>query len=736
MSAATEPITLVGPRPPFPWPLAQWSWFTRPIRAEYLAIVRIGFGIALLADLLLQYRPDLPYLYGPGTIGSPAQFIHDPALPKWKWSLFIGVHQSAFTAATLIIWLALTLVLAGRLAKRRSERVDLAGDAALDRRLLCGWTISGLLYLLGVWIRGSVAFDAPQLMWLTPLLMAAVAAGLRFAGRSQPHWKRAATASLLVSLAALGVGIALAVPSASALRDAVVNTFVNWGDRDAVISASFVVFVGAAGCLCLGLFSRSSAFLCWVLLLSFTNLNPLINSRGDAIRDIIPFYLMLGPCGAAWSLDSLIARRRGAVHGRVFVSPWPVRMLLIQLCTIYFFTGLFKLFSDDWWSGRCLYYVLCDLVLARNSFNDLRIPYPLLQLGTWFALLWEVTFPLWLLTRWSRIAVFLIGVSFHLGTFAVLELGGFEWYMTVLYLPLIPWSRWLRGPVVWPESSSTAIPEIAVAATGSERGLGWFVAGQLVFLAVTNTGGILAEVSDHLTDDQRPVADIAAPDWAAQTGPFWQAQEAVVAPFRAWGEFINQTQYWSMYRTAPPDSFLPAVEIVYLDESGESKSLKRNSEYEPDDVQHFTRFGEGRYSRFEIHVVVQLPLIEGQPQSVLDKGWAAMIANSVLYQRTNILNYLRGRVRQMQAANPDLPPPREVILSERIYRINAPGTSPDIWSGPTEVPIARWRPTADHQEQILEAWDPSTGEYHVPTPERIEQLAAEFEQAAAGDGPQ
>src|SRR5439155_18173963 len=89
-------------------------------------------------------------------------------------------------------------------------------------------------------------------------------------------------------------------------------------------------------------------------------------------------------------------------------------------------------------------HVWCDLTLTRFSYAQLPVPYVLTQLMSWTVLAWELSFPLLVLVKWTRLPALLLGVSFHLGIFATMELGGFGPYMLALYLPLLPWDRWLR----------------------------------------------------------------------------------------------------------------------------------------------------------------------------------------------------------------------------------------------------------------------------------------------------
>src|SRR5262249_11043378 len=120
-----------------------------------------------------------------------------------------------------------------------------------------------------------------------------------------------------------------------------------------------------------------------------------IDNAGDVVRGIILFYLILCPCGAAWSLDSWLRRRWRGRQGAVKIYPWALRLLFLQMVLIYFLNGAYKLFGDNWLSGSSLYYVLCDITLTRVSYAQLPIGYEMTQALSWSVLVWETGFPLW-----------------------------------------------------------------------------------------------------------------------------------------------------------------------------------------------------------------------------------------------------------------------------------------------------------------------------------------------------
>lgn len=215
----------------------------------------------------------------------------------------------------------------------------------------------------------------------------------------------------------------------------------------------FVLWTLAATLILMGAWPRRSACFLWLLSASFMQLNAFIHNTGDWIRTIGLFYLMLSPCAAAWSLDRRRQdRNRPSAGGEetytAFISPWPVRLLFIQLLFMYFNNGIFKLGTAGWRDGTVMYNLVQDPGWARWSIMQQPLPFFLIQILTWGVMLWEIFFPFLLIlprTRWFAIWS---GVIFHLGTYLSMRLGAFPLYAICLYLPLFSWEeyRWLQAP--------------------------------------------------------------------------------------------------------------------------------------------------------------------------------------------------------------------------------------------------------------------------------------------------
>jgi hypothetical protein len=197
----------------------------------------------------------------------------------------------------------------------------------------------------------------------------------------------------------------------------------------------------AALLLLVGYRPQLAATVAWVLAISFWNSNFYLNNAGDRLRHFGLMLLILCPSGAVWSI------RRPAGVGRsqpVLVPAWPLGLTLFQLAVCYCSNGFYKLVCPAWQDGTIMAYVFNDVGFARWSLVDWPIPLLAIRLCTWSTLVWELAFPVLILSRRGRFWALVVGAVFHIATGIFLELGLFPLYALSLYLPLVPWerSRW------------------------------------------------------------------------------------------------------------------------------------------------------------------------------------------------------------------------------------------------------------------------------------------------------
>lgn len=221
----------------------------------------------------------------------------------------------------------------------------------------------------------------------------------------------------------------------------------------------------------LGFATRLTAPLTWFASLCYIHRNPTVLFGADTMITILLTYLMISPCGAALSLDRLIARwwarakpgvlrrwfrllgRPVPTDAEIVPAPWSpqpeplisanvvIRLLQVHVCIIYLAAGLSKLLGAAWWNGTAVWGTLANyefaplhfdwyLWLLRKMCETEFIIQGFLNLGTLFTLAFEIGYPflIWRRsTRWIFLggAILLhglIGVFMGLKTFALIML--------------------------------------------------------------------------------------------------------------------------------------------------------------------------------------------------------------------------------------------------------------------------------------------------------------------------
>ncbi|MEX2168760.1 MAG: HTTM domain-containing protein [Pirellulales bacterium] len=123
--------------------------------------------------------------------------------------------------------------------------------------------------------------------------------------------------------------------------------------------ASLLIFF----CLMVGLFSRTMAVLAFITAISYaTRVTPGAFWGLDKINCMLAMYLMLGPCGARYSLDRLWQLQKGFAPEAApsIAANVAIRLIQIHLCIIYLFSGLGKLQGDFWWNGAAVWYSIAN----------------------------------------------------------------------------------------------------------------------------------------------------------------------------------------------------------------------------------------------------------------------------------------------------------------------------------------------------------------------------------------
>ncbi len=141
------------------------------------------------------------------------------------------------------------------------------------------------------------------------------------------------------------------------------------------------IIILATAMFTLGLGTRVTSVLTWVGSLSYIHRDQMVMFGVDTMTNILLIYLMIGPSGAALSLDRLIAHWWRGEMGKPPSLPTPrvsanvaIRLIQLHVCIIYFIAGISKLQGGAWWNGTALWSVLANYEFAPmyiGLYNDI-----------------------------------------------------------------------------------------------------------------------------------------------------------------------------------------------------------------------------------------------------------------------------------------------------------------------------------------------------------------------------
>lgn len=199
------------------------------------------------------------------------------------------------------------------------------------------------------------------------------------------------------------------------------------------------LFVFSLLMICLGLFSRFFAGIAWVLHLGFLFRNYGVAFGVDQITAIWLFYLMFTNSDAEISLKAYFFKERRFRSSDLLTSVF-YRMLQLQLCIIYFYSGVEKLKGQTWWDGTALWSVFANpqMVIADLTWTK-HFPFLILTIS-FGTILFELYFPVLVWVKKMRPYFLAAGICFHAGIGFLLALWGFALVMISPYALFLPQS--------------------------------------------------------------------------------------------------------------------------------------------------------------------------------------------------------------------------------------------------------------------------------------------------------
>ncbi|TGE24939.1 hypothetical protein E5K00_06995 [Hymenobacter aquaticus] len=207
--------------------------------------------------------------------------------------------------------------------------------------------------------------------------------------------------------------------------------------------AFLLLMMATASLFILAIGGRGVGLLLYVLILILKARNELILDGSDNVIQVTMPFLLLANSYEYFRY----AERSGAAPGKwaALLSKWyqpiaemAVYGLLIQVCYVYFFTGLEKAQGKLWQNGTATYYTMRVEEFRATDWNvPLTANYFFVVLSTYFTLFWEQAFAFLVWFRKTKYAILLCGVMLHVGIWLFMRIDNFSWIMLGTYFVFI-----------------------------------------------------------------------------------------------------------------------------------------------------------------------------------------------------------------------------------------------------------------------------------------------------------
>lgn len=297
-----------------------------------------------------------------------------------------------------------------------------------------------------------------------------------------------------------------------------------------------------------------------------------------------------------------------------------------------------------------------------------------------------------------------------------------------------------------PEALGEPGPE-AKASPGGPRtaqvALGVFICWQIYFLVAQNLFGFVEEAKEYIESETvKDTLQHLAPDFAKEEGKkghVYDFSTWVTKTNTPWMQLTGQSQSWGLFSSGYYSCGFPFLVLLWDDtdpltvplpekakgtwwslpagdEGGARPPMYYCTPHEPRDVNAYFRWWQMRMRRYETAVVPTVDpdrysdpeeradYYERRIKDHLDSKW---------YLSTEYMKFMLGEFKRQF---PGLPPPKQIMLVERVYRttkVPKDGEEPDgppYVRGPSHLPLLIW-----HPPERGEKGSGTYQRYHAPT---------------------
>jgi hypothetical protein len=185
--------------------------------------------------------------------------------------------------------------------------------------------------------------------------------------------------------------------------------------------------------LTIGLFSRTMSILAFLFAVSYANrITPGAYFGLDKINCMLALYLIVGPCGARYSVDRLWRLRRGNSEVPATSSAnLAIRLIQVHMCIIYLFSGIGKIQGIPWMTGDASW-----LSFGMYEYQSLDMTWIsrwplLLNFMTHATVFWELSYCALVWPRLTRPWMLAMAVLVHGGIILALGMPTFGLVMLI-----------------------------------------------------------------------------------------------------------------------------------------------------------------------------------------------------------------------------------------------------------------------------------------------------------------
>ncbi len=210
-------------------------------------------------------------------------------------------------------------------------------------------------------------------------------------------------------------------------------TALAWIDNVTWLQLIHGVFLLSLLTMALGIYVRYSAIIAWLLHLMFVARNPAVQYGADLVAS---FYFLYFCFVTADSRFTLLKRKNGKEPSEAtqIIHSVALNLMRIQLCVIYFYSGISKLKGVRWWNGSAIWDVFTMEGLVRWDLSFIAYFPHILVAACYLTILWEVYFPALIWTKVARLPLIIVGVLMHIGFGIFINIPNFGVLIVSLYI--------------------------------------------------------------------------------------------------------------------------------------------------------------------------------------------------------------------------------------------------------------------------------------------------------------